>query len=216
MISKKDVLKARSKAEQEEDPLAVRYAMVDKLLQTKFQLTSVGTIFQMGQEADPSYNDILYVLNRLYTTGYAQQFKLMPYGTEPEILASALTKEVVAWLVPIVLQNVDRKVLGGEIDILAPNNHTLVYLCDVMAWYWHKSLHGPKPVVNSMLKMQKTPRQVVQNAVLSCPICYHQFVPPANYKTQESKAWAYSRWLPTHFVEYHKWHKPGTKKESLK
>ena len=198
------------------DPIEVRNKIVDSLIQSSFQLSATGTIFTMGQESSPSWQDVVFVLNRLYTTGYVVQYNLLPFTVEPEILVSGLAKEVVAWLVPTIIQSVDRKVLAGQIDILSPNNRSLVFLCDVLGWYWYKTLHGPKPVVQSLVKMQKNPAKVVQNVALVCPMCYHQCNPPERYKTQSSKAWYYARWFPTHLVEYHKWAKPGTKKGGTK
>jgi hypothetical protein len=200
----------RKSADDELDPEQVRFNRVAQILSGAFQLEATGTIFEMGVESNPEFKDIIYVLNRLYTTGYVQQYNLLPYNVEPEILVQTLTKEVVAWVVPVLIQAVDRKALSGALDILAVNNESLVYLMDVCAWYWHKTLGGPKPAISSMVKLAKPPRQVVQNAALVCPMCYHQFNPPSTYKTQSAKAWAYARWFPTHLVEYHRWVKPGT------
>lgn len=203
--------KVRKSADDELDPLQVRLNRVAQILSGAFQLTATGTIFEMGKESNPKFEDVIYVLNRLYTTGYVQQYNLLPYNVEPEVLVQTLTKEVVAWIVPVVIQAVDRKALSGAIDILAENNETLVYLCDVLAWYWHKSLGGPKPAISSMVKLADKPKHmVVQNAALVCPMCYHQYIPPKTYKTQEAKAWGYARWFPIHLQEYHMWKKPGT------
>lgn len=188
-----------------EDPDALRLKRVDEIMNSAFQLNATGTVFEIGVEPESvSWEDIVYVLNRLYTTGYVVEYKLLPYNLEPEVLVSSLSKETVAWLVPILIQAVDRKALAGQIDILAPNNESLVYLMDVCSWYWYKVLHGPKPATRSMLKLsQKPAHMVVQNAALCCPLCYHQYNPPETYKTQEAKAWGYVRWLPTHMVDYH-------------
>jgi hypothetical protein len=215
MTSKKTVLSVNVELSDEQR----RTNRVAQLLSSCFQLTSTGTIFKMGVEPDKcEFDDVLYVLNRLYTTGFAKEYNLLPFNVDLEILVNAMTKEVVAWLVPLVLQNIDRKCISGQIDILAVNNESLVYLCDVMSWYWYKKLGGPKPAVTSMVKLasEKKNHQIVQNAALVCPMCYHQFQPPANYKTQSSKAWAYARWFPTHLVEYHKWVKPGAKSTKSK
>jgi hypothetical protein len=201
--------------EEELDPVAVRNKLVDELIGSSFQLSATGTIFTIGSEnSDPGWEDILFVLNRLYTTGYAEEFKLLPFNVEPVILVSGLTKEVVNWLVPLIIQAVDRKVLSGSIDILSPNNKNLVRLADVLGWYWYKRLHGPKPVINSMIKMQR-PIKVVQDAALCCPMCYTQFRPTKSLTTQSAKAWAYARWFPKHLVEYHQWHEPRTRKNSV-
>jgi len=193
------------------DPDEVRNARVDEILQSGFQLEATGTIFLMGQESTPSFNDVLFCLNRVFTCGYAERYTLLPFNVDNEILVSALTKEMVAWLVPQIIGAVDRKTLSGQIDILSPNNETLVYLMDVLGWYWYKVLRGPKPVVQSLVKMQIKPKQVVQNAALVCPMCYHQFSPPKNMVLQSAKAWAYARWFPKHLAEYHRWPEPGTK-----
>lgn len=200
-----DLKKEFKKNMQEEDPLEVRNRALDALLQTKFQLTATGSLFKVGEEAHPEYADVLFVLNRLYALGYADQYKLLPSNIEPAFLASALSKEVVIWLVPMVCMSIDRKVMAGDIDIVSGNNKNLVLICHVLAWYWHKELHGPRPVVASMVKTQKVIRQIVQNAPLVCPLCYHQFYPPATYKTQEAKAWAFAKWYPHHLVEYHQY-----------
>jgi hypothetical protein len=207
----------RKAADDELDPEQVRFNRVAQILSGAFQLEATGTIFEMGVESNPEFKDIIYVLNRLYTTGYVQQYNLLPFNVEPSILVGTLTKDVVAWLVPVLIQAVDRKALSGSLDILAENNESLVYLCDVLSWYWHKTLGGPKPAISSMVKLADKPtHMVVQNAALVCPMCYHQFVPPATYKTQSAKAWAYARWFPLHLVEYHKWVKPGTKSTNSK
>lgn len=189
----------------EVDPLDERNQMVDALIGTSFQLSATGTIFRIGTESNPSWDDILFVLNRLYTTGYAEEYKLLPYNVEPAILVSGLSKEVVAWLVPLIIQAIDRKVMGSEIDFLSPNNKNLVRLADVLGWYWYKHLHGPKPVINSLIKSQR-PAKLVQNAYLTCPLCFHQFIPASSYKNQSDKTFAFARWLPTHLVQYHKFH----------
>ena len=186
----------------EVDPLAERNQLVDTLINTSFQLSATGTIFTIGTESNPSWEDILFVLNRLYTTGYAEEFKLLPFNVEPAILVSGLSKEVVAWLVPLIIQAIDRKVMGSEIDILAPNNKNLVRLADVLGWYWYHTLHGPKPVVNQLVSIERH-HKVVQNASLCCPLCYHQFIPAPGYKTQSEKAFAFAKWLPTHLVHTH-------------
>ena len=192
--------------EQEQHLTEVRNAIVDTLIGSSFRLSATGTIFTIGQDCTPAWNDILFCLNRMYTCNYVQEFKLLPFNVEPEVLVSGLSKDVVAWVVPILIQNVDRKVLAGQIDILAPNNHTLVRLMDVLGWYWHKMLHGPKPVTSSLIKMQR-PTKVVQDAALSCPLCFHQFIPAPSYKRQSDKVFAFSSWLPTHLVQYHRFHK---------
>jgi len=202
--------------EEELDPIMVRNRLVDELIGSSFQLAATGTIFKIGSEySDPSWADVIFVLNRLYTTGYAEEYRLLPYNVEPAILVSGLTKDVVNWLIPLIIQAVDRKVLSGSIDILSPDNKNLVRLCDVLGWYWYKRLHGPKPIFNSLIKMQK-PVKVVQDAALVCPMCYSQFRPPKHLVTQSAKAWAYARWFPTHLVEYHKWNPTRTKKGGTK
>jgi len=209
--------KVRKSADDELDPLQVRLNRVASILSGAFQLEATGTIFEMGKESDPQFKDVIYVLNRLYTTGYVRQYNLLPYNVEPEILVQTMTKEVVAWLVPVIIEAVDRKALSGSIDILSENNESLVYLMDVLAWYWHKTLGGPKPAISSMVKLAKKPAHlVVQNAALVCPMCYHQYNPPVQYKTQEAKAWGYYRWFPTHLEEYHHWKRPSTKSKSNK
>lgn len=196
---------------EEVDLIEVRNRAVDELIGSSFQLSATGTIFTIGTESNPGWDDILFVLNRLYTTGYAEEFKLLPFNVEPEILVSGLSKDVVAWLVPMIIQAIDRKVLGQEIDIISPNNKNLVRLADVLGWYWYKQLHGPKPVINSMIKMQR-PIKMVQNASLVCPLCYHQFAPAVSYQNQSDKAFAFVSWLPTHLVQYHQF--KNTKKIS--
>lgn len=197
--------KSKSAPNVEEDPLEVRNRFVDTLIGSAFQLSATGTIFVIGSESTPSWEDVLFVLNRLYTTGYAEEYKLLPYNVDPAILISGLSKEVVAWLVPLIIQAIDRKVMGSEIDILSPNNKNLVRLADVLGWYWYKHLHGPKPVVTDLIKIEKH-HKLVQNAYLTCPLCYHQFIPASSYKNQSDKAFAFARWLPTHLVQYHKFH----------
>lgn len=202
MKSKSSVLNIKV----EDDPRQIRINRVAQLLSNAFQLESTGTIFQMGvRPSRCEFDDVIYVLNRLYTTGLANEYNLLPYDVDLEILVNPLTTEVVAWLVPVILQNVDRKCITGQIDILAFNNESLVYICDVMAWYWHLKLGGPKPAVMSMVRLSaETPtHQIVQNAAFVCPLCYRQFNPPDQYKTQEAKAWAFTRWYPTHLVDYH-------------
>jgi len=196
----------RSKTQHvETDPLQLRLNRVDEIMNSAFQLQATGTVFEIGVEPEKvTWYDIVYVLNRLYTTGYVLDYKLLPFNVEPEILVSSLSTETVAWLVPVLIQAVDRKALSGQIDILSPNNESLVYLMDVCSWYWFKVLHGPKPTTRSMLAMsEKKPNMVVQNAALCCPLCYHQYNPPETYKTQEAKSWGFVKWLPTHMVEYH-------------
>lgn len=201
------------------DPRQIRINRVSQLLSNAFQLESTGTIFQMGVKPDRcEFDDVVYVLNRLYTTGLAEEYKLLPYDVDLEILVNPLTTEVVSWLVPIVLQNVDRKCISGQIDILAYNNESLVYICDVLAWYWHLKLGGPKPAVMSMVKLaSETPtHQIVQNAAFVCPLCYRQFNPPDQYKTQQAKAWAFARWYPTHLVDYHYYSPPQSMRSWVK
>lgn len=189
----------------EEDPWEVRNAQAEKLMSSSFQLEATGTIFEMGVEPQRcEFDDVLYVLHKLYTTKYAQQYNLLPFNVDVEVLVNPLTSEVVSWLVPIIIMNVDRKALSGQIDILSPNNESLVYITDVLSWYWHKHLGGPKPAVRSMVSSTlQNKKYVVQNAALVCPLCYSQYKPPESYTNQEAKAWGYVRWLPTHFVEFH-------------
>jgi hypothetical protein len=194
--------KVRKEPEEEEDPIEVRNKLVDSLIGSSFQLSATGTIFTIGTETVPSWNDILFTLNRLYTMGYVEEFHLLPFNVEPAIRVSGLSKEIVAWLVPLLIQAIDRKVMGGQIDILSPNNKNLVRLADVLGWYWYHYLHGPKPVINSMIKMQR-PTKIVQNAALVCPLCYHQFHPAPSYTNQSDKAIAFAKWLPYHLYKYH-------------
>jgi hypothetical protein len=199
--------------DEEVDPLDVRNALVDSLIGSSFQLSATGTIFTIGTESNPTWEDILFVLNRLYTTGYVEEFKLLPFNVEPAILVSGLSKEVVAWLVPMLIHAIDRKVMGSEIDFLSPNNKNLVRIADVLGWYWYKHLHGPKPVISSLVDMQR-PTKLVQNAYLTCPLCFHQFIPAPGYTTQGEKAHAYAKWLPYHLKEYHRMNDTSKTKSS--
>jgi hypothetical protein len=197
--------KSKDAPESETDPVQVRNQLVDSLIGSSFQLAATGTIFSIGSEFTPSWEDILFTLNRLYTTGYVEEYKLLPYNVPPAILISGLTKDVVAWLVPMLINAIDRKVMGQEIDPLSPNNKALVGLADVLGWYWYKYLHGPKPVIKSLVVMQR-PTKMVQNAALICPLCYHQFKPASSYSTQQERVHAFAKWLPTHFSTYHHLH----------
>lgn len=187
--------------EEEQNQVEVRNKLVDDLIGSSFQLSATGTIFTIGSDSNPGWNDIVFCLNRLYTTSLAEEYRLLPMNVPTAILVSGLSKDTVAWLVPMLIREVDRKVLSGAIDILSPNNKTLVRLMDVLGWYWYHQLHGPKPVLNSTIKMQKA--LAVQNAALVCPLCYHQFAPAESYRTQSDKAFAYAAWLPSHLVHEH-------------
>jgi hypothetical protein len=195
--------KSRKTQDNEIDPLDERNQLVDSLIGSSFQLSATGTIFTIGTESNPSWQDILFVLNRLYTTGYVEEFRLLPFNVEPEILISGLSKEVVAWLVPMLIHAIDRKVMGSEIDVLSPNNKNLVRLADVLGWYWYKHLHGPKPVINTMIQHAR-PNKLVQNSYMSCPLCFHQFIPAPSYKSQAERVHAFAKWLPYHFKIYHR------------
>jgi len=188
--------------EEEINQIAVRNKLVDELIGSSFQLAATGTIFTIGSDCNPGWEDVIFCLNRLYTTSLVEEYKLLPANVPPAILVSGLAKDTVAWLVPMLIREVDRKVLSGSIDILSPNNKTLVRLMDVLGWYWYHQLHGPKPVLSATIKIQRA--FVVQNAALVCPLCYHQFIPAESYRTQSDKAFAFSAWLPTHLVHFHK------------
>lgn len=187
--------------EEEQNQIEVRNKLVDELIGSSFQLSATGTVFTIGSDSNPGWNDVIFCLNRLYTTGYVEEYKLLPQNVPPAILVSGLAKDTVAWLVPMIIREVDRKTLSGSIDILSPNNKTLVRLMDVLGWYWYHQLHGPKPVLNATIKVQRS--FVVQNAALVCPLCYHQFIPAESYRTQSDKAFAFVAWLPTHLVHGH-------------
>ena len=229
--SKKDLALEK---DDEESVTDRRHKIVDEVLGEQYQLAGVGTIFQVGQQSYPTFKDVCYVLNRLWVLGYAENYSLLPDGVPVEILGGStpltdeekedgkrakpgtlgVTKDVANWLVPTLLQNIERQTLVGKIDILAPNNRGLVYLADVLGWYWHNQLRGPRPVTNKLLKMARP--KIMQDAALSCPCCFHQFVPPKNLVTQQAKAYAFAAWLPKHFKEYHMWVRGGsTKKKSV-
>jgi hypothetical protein len=191
-----------------------KHRKVDSILTAKFRLDG-GREHQMGTEMSPTYAEVAYVLNKLGSTIYVQEYKLLPENVPVEIL-SAPTKEVVHSLIPLLVSSIERKVIAGAIDVFSPNNRALVLMTAVMAWYWHRELQGPKPLLEGLVKVARP--KIYQDAALVCPICEHQAVPPKNLVLQSAKAWWYLKWLEKHFQEYHVWAKPGskTKKESAK
>lgn len=180
--------------------------LLDEILNSQFQLQGFGTTFTMGQDINPNVNHVRYVLKQLWVHGYADQYNLLPNNMPVEKLGTELPKEVVLWLVPVVLQNVERKTMTGQIDILATNNRSLVYIMDILGWFWFHSLGGPAPELNLLLRSSRS--RVVQNEALVCPVCHLQYKPSDKCKTQEAKAWEFVEWLPTHMVEFHRYSPP--------
>jgi hypothetical protein len=194
-----------------EDIELKRNQYIDDILNAQFQLTGIGSVFQMGKEPKSiSHKEICYVLSKLARLGYASGYQLLPLGWEPEMLYGALTSEEVASLVPIMIQAIEHKVIAGTINIYAENNRPLLYCADVMGWYWFKKLRGPRPEFNPAIRAQHMAVRVRQNAPLVCPLCQHQFMPPAHLVTQQAKAWWWLNQMPKHFVEYHRYKKPGS------
>lgn len=188
--------------------------LVADILNSQFQLQGFGTTFTMGQDINPNINHVRYVLKQLWVHGYADQYKLLPENIPVETLGTELAKEVVMWMVPLVAQDVERKTMTGQINILAPNNRSLIYIMDILGWFWHHTLGGPAPELNLLIKSPT--RRVVQNEALGCPLCHYQYKPSERCKTQEAKAWEFTEWLPTHLVDFHRYTPPARIKSWVK
>lgn len=190
--------------EEYDDVVAARNAYVDSLMHEQFQLAGMGTVFCLGTKPGRiTHKEVCYALNKLGSLGFAESFELLPRGWEPQMLYAPMTAELVAALVPFVIQSIERKVMSGTISIYSSSNLPLFYISHILGWYNHQKLRGPIPEFNPMIRAQHMAVKYRQNAVLSCPLCNHQFMPPAHLVTQQAKYWAWVMWLPKHGFEYH-------------
>jgi hypothetical protein len=165
-----------------------------------------GLTFSIGQEIQPSYQDVCSVLRGLWAGGYTHRYNLVQTTIPHELLFTGSTKETNLALVPQIVRNAEWAVELNQLDVLDPENYRLVVGVYVLSWYWFHTLGGPKPDVRGL--KDKEVRKIVQNEPLCCPICYKKYTPPTRLVTQQAKAWAWLKWLPTHFVEYHFWTPP--------
>jgi hypothetical protein len=178
-----------------------------------------GLTFSIGQEINPSYQDVVSVLRGLWVGGFTHKYKLVQTHIPHELLFTGSTKETNLALVPQIVRNAEWAVETNQLDVLDPENYRLVVGVYVLSWYWFHTLGGPKPDVRGL--KDREVRKIIQNEPLCCPICYKKYTPPSHLVTQSAKAWAWLEWLPTHFVGYHFWSVPQrmkvwVKKEAFK
>lgn len=178
-----------------------RVKRIEELLNTRFN--AAGFKFMIGEEIDVPWDIVFTALNKLYVLRYAQQYNLMPRGVPSDVL-TAMTKDLALQYIPFIISQALRYVDSNRIDVADPDNMSLIGIIDILSWYWFKN-GGPRPETKEAVRQSKIAIKgwYYQNEPLRCPLCNKQFHPPVSYKTQQSKFWAWVRWLPKHGVEYH-------------
>ena len=169
---------------------------VEKLKGTTIKIQS-GLVFTMGEEIAPDWNDLRYVLSKLYTYEYTTH--LLPPNVPSEVLIGG-TREQVEYLVPMILRGIDIAVDQNIIDPIA--DPRIIATAYIMAWYWYRHLHGPKPIYDPKRHIRK---KIFQDIDLRCPSCGKEYTPPKGYKKASARCKAWLRWLPKHFKQYHNW-----------
>lgn len=165
-----------------------------------------GLTFSIGQEINPSYQDVCSVLRGLWVGGYTHRYKLVQSHIPHDLLFTGGSREQNLALVPQIVRNAEWAVEMNQLDVLDPENYRLVVGVYVLSWYWFHSLGGPKPEVKGLKSIET--RKIIQNEPLCCPICYKKYIPPTHFVTQQAKGWSWLKWLPTHFIEYHHYSLP--------
>ncbi len=176
--------------------MAKKKSAVEQYWHQKVHIQS-GLIFSMGEEIAPEWRDVQYVLAKLYTHDYAQH--LLPDNLPAEVLIGG-NREQMDYLVPLILRGIDLAIDAGKIQpVLDP---AIVVTAYVLAWYWYRCLHGPKPIYDPMRHIRT---RITQPLTLTCPACNTVYEPPKRYVNASAKVKSFIRWMPKHMREYHKW-----------
>lgn len=159
---------------------------------------STGTEFVIGEPFSPSWDDLRFTCSKLWAYGYLEP--ILEHSDVPPETVLGANKGQLEYLVPMILQGINR--LFDTDKIKSGDKPRVLAMASVLAWYWHMTLWGPRPVYDPKRYKPKKIQWVIE---FECPACHKIYDPPKRYVKAEARCKAWLKWLPRHFREYHKW-----------